>query len=126
MTSGVTSAEQSLHQVDVDRWHELAVLRYPPLDDLVHGRVVATEPRTYDLPVGQPRELVEVLLRRERPPVLCEELAEDLAEDRLVMRERPVEVEDDGSDRQGAAHYRRRVPLTALGLALAAAFVHAL
>src|SRR2546428_14024989 len=27
---------------------------------------------------------------------------------------------------KGAAHYRRRVPLTALGLALAAAFVHAL
>ena len=62
--------------------------------------MVATEPRTHDLRVGQAHKLVEVLLGGQGPPVLGEEVAEDLAEDRLVVRKRPVEVEDDGSHGQ--------------------------
>src|SRR5438128_1256211 len=57
--------------------------------------MVAAEPRADDLGIGETGQVVEVLLRRERLAVLGEELHEDLAEDRLVVRECPVEVEDD-------------------------------
>ena len=63
-------------------------------DRFVDRRVIRPEPRAHDLRIGEPRELVEVLLRPERPAVLREEVAEDREQDRLVLRERPVEVED--------------------------------
>ena len=52
-----------------------------------------------DLWIGETGELVEVLLCRKRLAVLGEELHEDLAEDRLVVRERSVEVEDERTRR---------------------------
>src|SRR6476661_2781055 len=63
--------------------------------------MVAAEPGADDLLVGKAGEYVEVLLSRKRLAVLGEELHEDLAEDRLVVGERPVEVEHDcaGHDR---------------------------
>src|SRR4029079_74553 len=61
--------------------------------------MVTAEPRAHDLGIGETGELVEVLLRRKGLPVLGEETDEDLAEDRLVVRERAVEVEDQGACR---------------------------
>ena len=61
--------------------------------------MVAAEPGADDLRVGEAGELVEVLLRRQRLAVLGEELDEDLAQDRLVVRERAVEVERDCAGR---------------------------
>ena len=59
--------------------------------------MVAAEPGQHDLVIGEPGELVEVLLRRQRSSVLGEELHEDVAEDGLVVGERAVEVEHDGA-----------------------------
>ena len=67
-------------------------------DDLVDVRVLGAEPHAHDLRIGAPGQPVVVLLRRQRPAVLGEQVAKDLAQDRLVVRQRPVEVEDDGVD----------------------------
>src|SRR6185437_8294647 len=69
------------------------------LDDGLDVRVVVAQPGADDLRIGEAGQPVEVLLRRHRLAVLGEQLHEDLAQDRLVVRERPVEVEDDCADR---------------------------
>jgi hypothetical protein len=55
--------------------------------------VVLPEPGLEDRLVGQPGEAVEVLAPAERAALLGEELRVDGVEDRLVVGERPVEVE---------------------------------
>ena len=77
----------------------LAVEVGPLGDDGLHVRVVVPEPGAHDLRVREAGQPVEVLLRRHRLAVLGEQVHEDLAQDRLVVRERPVEVEDDREDR---------------------------
>ena len=67
-----------------------AVLVDLPLDD---ARVGAAEPELHDLRVGVSEQPVVVVLGH-RPPGLCEELAEDVAEHPLIVRERAVEVEE--------------------------------
>src|SRR5918992_2159423 len=57
-------------------------------------RIVAAEPHADDLRVGEPCKLLVVLLLGERLSGLLEELLEDLAEKRLVLGQRPVEVEE--------------------------------
>ena len=79
----------------------LPVPAHPLVDDRLNVGMVFAEPRFHDLRIGESRQLVEVLLRRHRPSVLGEEVHEDLAEEGLVVRERPVEVEDRGGDRHG-------------------------
>src|SRR6476659_329551 len=69
------------------------------LDDGLDFRVVVAQPGADDLRIGEADQPVEVLLRRHRFAVLGEQVHEDLAQDRLVVRERPVEVEDDCADR---------------------------
>jgi len=77
------------------------VARNPLVDHLGDVGMVGTEPGADDLRVGQAGEAIEVLLRRERLAVLGEELDEDLAQDRLVVRERAVEVEADRANHAG-------------------------
>jgi len=48
----------------------------------------------HDLEVGVADQLTEVLLLGQRLAFLGEELLEDLEHDPLVVRERPVEVEE--------------------------------
>jgi len=79
----------------------LPVPAHPLADHCLNVGMVFAEPRFHDLRIGESRQLVEVLLRRHRPSVLGEEVHEDLAEEGLVVRERPVEVEDRGGDRHG-------------------------
>ena len=81
---------------------ELPVAVDPALEHLAHRRMIRPEPGAHDLGVGQARELVEVLLGREGPVVFREELLEDRKEDRLVVRERSVEIEDDCPSSHGA------------------------
>src|SRR2546429_175556 len=75
-----------------------AISLYSLADHRVDVRMLPAEPRADDLGIRETGELVEVLLCRKRLAVLGEELHEDLAEDRLVVRERPVEVEHDAAD----------------------------
>ena len=77
------------------------------LDEL---RVALAEPHPHALLVGQAGELPEVLLARDRAAARGVELAVDLEPDRLVVRERAVEVEEDrprrsrrGGERAAAA-----------------------
>src|SRR5205085_9192559 len=70
-------------------------------DDRLDVGMVLAEPRLHDLRIGEAGELVEVLLCRHRPPVLGEEVHEELAQQGLVVRERPVEVEDQRADGHG-------------------------
>jgi hypothetical protein len=62
-------------------------------------RVVVSKPAADDLGIREPGEPVEVLLRRQRLPSLREQLAQELAQERLVVRERAVEVEQERADR---------------------------
>src|SRR4029077_18071084 len=63
------------------------------LDHGVDIRVLVSQPGPDDLRIRQAGQPVEVLLRRHRLAVLGEQPHEDLAQDRLVVRESPVEVE---------------------------------
>ena len=76
------------------------VARDPVGDEL---RIVAAEPASQDLLLRVPRELVVVLALGQGPAVLGEHLCVDRVQDRLVVGERAVEVEDDGAEGHGAA-----------------------
>ncbi len=77
----------------------LAVELDLPRDDVVVSR---PEPQLDDLRVREPGQPLVVLLGRERPPLLREQLLQDRAQQRLVVRDRAVEVEKQGANRQEA------------------------
>src|SRR4029077_19721980 len=76
------------------------------LDERVESGAVHTEPARDDRLLRATRERLAVLGLRERAAVLGEQLLVDGEEDRLVVRERPVEVEGNGSDRAHLAGER--------------------
>ena len=91
-----------------------------------NARVARAEADLGNRVLGETGETLVVLAVGDRLAVLGEELAVDPAEDRLVLGERAVEIEDHRPDRHVTQRLRSSaMPLSALLLALAAAFVHA-
>jgi hypothetical protein len=70
-------------------------------DHVGYRWMIGSEPGSHALLVGEPRQPAEVLVSCDRSSVGCVQVAVDLEPDRLVERERSVEVEEDRT-RQGA------------------------
>ena len=84
---------------------------HPRTRERLERLALDAEPRPDDRLLRQAGERLVVLGVGERPPLLGEQLPVHGEEDRLVVGERPVEVEGDGADGAHAASEPTSVPL---------------
>jgi hypothetical protein len=101
LRGGVEHGPSPLHRDGRAVGRELAVALDLASDE---RRLGSPEPCRDDLGIREAGEPLVVLRFRDRLPGLGEELLEDRAEEGLVVRERAVEVEEEGADGHHAEH----------------------